>query len=90
MNIQEHTDSADIIVTAIGSAKFLKNTHLSKTKKQYIIDVGMNHDENGKLCGDCDFINIKDQLAAITPVPKGVGPMTIFSVSQNLISAAKK
>lgn len=89
-NIQEHTGSADIIVTAIGSAKFLKRDHLSKTKKQYIIDVGMNHDEDGKLCGDVDFDNVKDHVAGITPVPGGVGPMTILSLAQNLLQAAEK
>lgn len=90
LNLKELTKSADIIVTAIGSPKLFTKDFFRDDKSQIIFDVGINRSEDGKLCGDCDFTNIKDQVAAITPVPKGVGPMTIFSVSQNLISAAKK
>ena len=89
-NLTHYTKNADIIVMAIGSAKFLKKSHLNDSKKQVIIDVGMNQDENGKLCGDTDFENIKDHVAAITPVPGGVGPMTILSLAQNLLQAAEK
>lgn len=89
-NLKELTKSADIIVTAIGSPKLFTTDYFRDDKSQVIFDVGINRNEDGKLCGDCDFQNIKDQVAAITPVPKGIGPMTIFSVSQNLISAAKK
>ena len=89
-NLKELTKSADIIVTAIGSPKLFTTDYFRDDNSQVIFDVGINRNEDGKLCGDCDFPNIKDQVAAITPVPKGIGPMTIFSVSQNLISAAKK
>lgn len=89
-NLQQLTKNADIIITAVGSPKFFTSEYFRNDKTQIVFDVGMNNDSSGKLCGDCDFENIKDQLAAITPVPKGIGPMTIFSVSQNLISAAKK
>ncbi|PIK14218.1 bifunctional 5,10-methylenetetrahydrofolate dehydrogenase/5,10-methenyltetrahydrofolate cyclohydrolase [Halobacteriovorax sp. JY17] len=89
VNLEEHTKSADIIIVAIGSAKFLKKGHLSDSKKQYIIDVGMNHDEDGKLCGDVDFENVRDYVAGITPVPGGIGPMTILSLAQNLLQAAE-
>lgn len=88
-NLKLHTQTADIIVIAIGSAKFLTKEFLNDSKKQFIIDVGMNHDENGKLCGDCDFHNIKELVAGITPVPGGVGPMTILSLAQNLLQAAE-
>ncbi|MFG1500279.1 bifunctional 5,10-methylenetetrahydrofolate dehydrogenase/5,10-methenyltetrahydrofolate cyclohydrolase [Halobacteriovorax sp. XZX-3] len=89
-NLKELTQSADIIVTAIGSPKLFTKEYFRNDQTQVVFDVGINRSIDGKLCGDCDFDNIKDQLAAITPVPKGIGPMTIFSVSQNLISAAKK
>ncbi|OUR92835.1 hypothetical protein A9Q84_20185 [Halobacteriovorax marinus] len=88
-NLKEHTKAADIIVIAIGSAKFLTKEFLNNSKKQYIIDVGMNQDENGKLCGDADYQNIKELVAGITPVPGGVGPMTILSLAQNLLQAAE-
>jgi len=88
-NLKSHTKSADIIVIAIGSAKYLTKDFLNDSKKQFIIDVGMNHDENGKLCGDSDFHNIKELVAGITPVPGGVGPMTILSLAQNLLQAAE-
>ena len=53
-----------------------------------VIDVGMNRDENGKLCGDVDFEAVKDKVSRITPVPGGVGPMTITMLLSNTISAA--
>lgn len=89
-NLKEITKKADIIITAIGSPKLFTRDFFRNDQTQVVFDVGINKADDGKLCGDCDFDNIKDQLAAITPVPKGIGPMTIFSVSQNLISAAKK
>lgn len=89
-SLKELTKSADIIITAIGSPKLFTKEYFRNDQSQVVFDVGINRSNEGKLCGDCDFENIKDQLAAITPVPKGIGPMTIFSVSQNLISAAKK
>ena len=54
-----------------------------------VIDVGMNRDENGKLCGDVDFENVKDKCSYITPVPGGVGPMTIATLMKNTLKAAK-
>ena len=54
-----------------------------------VIDVGMDRDENGKLCGDVDFENVKDKCAAITPVPGGVGPMTIAVLMKNTLKACK-
>ncbi|MFR9189412.1 MAG: bifunctional 5,10-methylene-tetrahydrofolate dehydrogenase/5,10-methylene-tetrahydrofolate cyclohydrolase, partial [Anaerotruncus massiliensis (ex Togo et al. 2019)] len=55
-----------------------------------VIDVGMNRDENGKLCGDVDFAEVSEVAGAITPVPGGVGPMTITMLMRNTITAAKK
>ncbi|WP_127715688.1 bifunctional 5,10-methylenetetrahydrofolate dehydrogenase/5,10-methenyltetrahydrofolate cyclohydrolase [Halobacteriovorax sp. HLS] len=89
-NLKDHTKQADIIIMAIGSAKFLTRDYLSDSKSQAIIDVGMNQDAEGKLCGDTDFHNIKDHVSAITPVPGGIGPMTILSLAQNLLQAAEK
>ena len=54
-----------------------------------VIDVGMNHDENGKLCGDVDFEDCKDKASFITPVPGGVGPMTIAMLMRNTLTAGK-
>ena len=55
-----------------------------------VIDVGMNRDENGKLCGDVDFENVKEKCAHITPVPGGVGPMTITMLLYNTVTAAER
>ena len=54
-----------------------------------VIDVGMDRDENGKLCGDVDFENVKDKCSFITPVPGGVGPMTISTLMKNTLKACK-
>lgn len=89
-DIKSYTKDSDIIIVAVGREKFLTKDFLSNTKAPYIIDVGINVDENGKLCGDVDFDEVKDLTSGITPVPGGVGPLTIFSLAQNLISSAKK
>lgn len=85
-DLKKHTKEADIIVAAVGNPEFLGTEYLSTTKKQVIIDVGVNK-KNGKLVGDVDFENVKDKVATITPVPGGVGPMTVFSLMENLIQA---
>jgi methylenetetrahydrofolate dehydrogenase (NADP+)/methenyltetrahydrofolate cyclohydrolase len=54
-----------------------------------VIDVGMDRDENGKLCGDVDFENVKDKCSFITPVPGGVGPMTISTLMKNTLKACR-
>lgn len=87
-DIAKYTKQADIIISAVGKANFLTKEYFNPAKNQIVIDVGMNHDKNNKLCGDVDFENVKDSVKAITPVPGGVGPMTIFSLAQNLIQAA--
>ena len=80
-NLTEITRKADILVVAIGSAKFIKSDMVKQDV--VVIDVGMNKDENGKLCGDVDFENVKEIASYITPVPGGVGPMTICSLMEN-------
>ena len=73
--------SADILVSAVGKAKFVTADMVKEGA--VVIDVGMNRDENGKLCGDVDFENVKDKTSYITPVPGGVGPMTITMLMYN-------
>ena len=86
-NLSEITAGADILVAAIGKAKFVTADMVKEGA--VVIDVGMNRDENGKLCGDVDFEGVKDKCAYITPVPGGVGPMTISMLMQNTLTAAK-
>ena len=81
------TKEADILVAAIGRAKFVTADMVKNGA--IVIDVGMNRDENGKLCGDVDFENVKDKCSFITPVPGGVGPMTISMLMRNTLTAAK-
>lgn len=87
-DLKKVTQEADIIVAAIGKAKFINSSYLSPNKDQILIDVGINHDENGKLCGDIDESDVLDHCSVLTPVPGGVGPMTIVSLGQNLVAAA--
>jgi methylenetetrahydrofolate dehydrogenase (NADP+)/methenyltetrahydrofolate cyclohydrolase len=88
-NLTEHTKNADIIVCALGRAHFINRTHLSEAKNQIIIDVGMNK-LDGKTVGDVNFEDVKNYVAAISPVPGGVGPMTIFSLMENLLESTEK
>ena len=87
--MREHMKNADIIVSAIGKPKVFGKDDISSEKKQVIVDVGINRDENGKLCGDWDYDAVYDQCEAITPVPGGVGPMTILTLGQNLMKSAR-
>ncbi|AGM26213.1 methylenetetrahydrofolate dehydrogenase/methylenetetrahydrofolate cyclohydrolase [Spiroplasma syrphidicola EA-1] len=82
-NLAALTKQADILIVAIGKAKFITKEMLKKDV--IIIDVGTNYDENNKLCGDVDFENVIDDVKQITPVPGGVGPMTIAGLLQNLM-----
>ncbi len=86
-NLAEVTRRADILVSAIGKAKFITADMVKEGA--VVIDVGMNRDENGKLCGDVDFDAVSEIASAITPVPGGVGPMTITMLLKNTITAAK-
>lgn len=86
-NLAEVTSKADILVAAVGRAKFVKADMVKEGA--VVIDVGMNRDENGKLCGDVDFAEVEGKASAITPVPGGVGPMTIAMLMQNTLKAVK-
>lgn len=87
-NVAELCRNADIIVAAVGKAKFVTADMVKEGA--VVIDVGMNRDENGKLCGDVDFENLKSKTSYITPVPGGVGPMTITMLMYNTYKAANK
>lgn len=87
-NLKEITRNADILVAAVGRANFVTADMVKEGA--VIIDVGMNRNEAGKLCGDVDFENVSKIAGAITPVPGGVGPMTIAMLMKNTITAAKK
>lgn len=81
------TSHADIVCVAIGKAKFLKADMVKEGA--VVIDVGMDRDENGKLCGDVDFAEVAPKCSYITPVPGGVGPMTVTMLLQNTVTAYK-
>lgn len=87
-NLKEICAEADILVAAIGRAKYITADMVKDGA--VVIDVGMDRDENGKLCGDVDFENVKDKCSYITPVPGGVGPMTITMLLFNTLAAAKR
>ena len=84
-HLSEHTRYADIVVSAIGKPKFLDETYFGLDHT--IIDVGINRDEEGKLCGDVDFDAVKSYCDNITPVPGGVGPMTVAELMSNIVKA---
>ncbi len=86
-NLKEICARADILVAAVGKPKFVTADMVKPGAA--VIDVGMNRDENGKLCGDVDFDAVEPVAGCITPVPGGVGPMTIAMLLQNTLTAAK-
>lgn len=86
-NLDSVCRSADILVAAVGKAKFI--TADMVRENAVVIDVGINRDENGKLCGDVDFDAVKDKASFITPVPGGCGPMTIAMLMQNTVKACE-
>lgn len=79
---------ADVLIAAIGKPKFFNHEYVKDGA--VVLDVGINRDENNKLCGDVDFEDVKDKIRAITPVPGGIGPMTITMLMQNTIEAFYK
>ena len=83
--LKEHTKNADVIIAAIGKSKFLKADMIKQGA--VVIDVGINRGNDGKLTGDVDFENISEKASYITPVPGGVGPMTIAMLMNNVIKA---
>lgn len=89
VNLPLHTKQADIIITATGNANYLTKDFIRNDKSQVVIDVGISKSKRGKTTGDVDFENIKEDLFAITPVPGGVGPLTVLSLIENLIVATE-
>ena len=87
-NLKEVAKRADILVVAIGKTKMVNEEYVKDGA--VVIDVGMDRDENGKLCGDVDYDAVFDKVSAITPVPGGVGPMTIAMLLHNCVESAKR
>ena len=87
-NLKKITKQADILIAAIGKAKFVTEDMVKEGAT--VIDVGINRMDDGKLIGDTDFENIKEKASYITPVPGGVGPMTIAMLMHNVVKAAKQ
>lgn len=86
-NLKEYCQNADIVVCSVGKPRILTADMIKKDA--VVIDVGINRDKNENLCGDADFENLKDKASYITPVPGGVGPMTIVMLAKNTILATK-
>ena len=87
-NIKELSKLADILIVAVGRSKMVTADYIKEGA--VVIDVGVNRLETGKLCGDVDFDNVLDVAGYITPVPKGVGPMTITMLLHNTVESAKR
>ena len=87
-HLEEFTRQADILVSAIGKIRFVTADMVKDGA--VVIDVAMNRDENGKLCGDVDFAAVEPKASYITPVPGGVGPMTRAMLMENILTAAKQ
>lgn len=86
-NIKEICKQADILIVAIGKPRFINSEYVKEGA--VVIDVGIHRDENNKMCGDVDFEDVKDMVSKITPVPGGVGPMTIAMLMNNCVEAIK-
>lgn len=86
-NLKEITRRADILVAAIGKPKFIDASYVKEGA--VVIDVGIHRNENNKLCGDVDFDSVAPHCSAITPVPGGVGPMTIAMLMNNCVNGVK-
>ncbi|MDQ0361042.1 bifunctional methylenetetrahydrofolate dehydrogenase/methenyltetrahydrofolate cyclohydrolase FolD [Breznakia pachnodae] len=87
-DIEKTTSQADIVIAAVGVAKLVKGDWIKEGA--VVIDVGVNRGEDGKLCGDVDFDDCIDKVKYITPVPKGVGPMTIAMLLENTLEAYRQ
>lgn len=87
-NLAEECRSADILIAAVGKANFITEDMVKEGA--VVVDVGMNRDKNGKLCGDVDFERVKEKASMITPVPGGVGPMTITMLLYNVCKLAER
>ena len=84
---KNYTKEADILIVAVGKANIVDSSYIKDGA--VVIDVGVNRTEDGKLTGDVDFDDVKEKASFLTPVPKGVGPMTITMLLANTIKAAK-
>lgn len=87
-DLKNVTRRADILIVAVGKPHFITADYLKQGV--VVIDVGIHRDENNKLCGDVDYENVLDQCSAITPVPGGVGPMTIAMLMQNCVNSSEQ
>jgi methylenetetrahydrofolate dehydrogenase (NADP+)/methenyltetrahydrofolate cyclohydrolase len=87
-DLASQTRRADILVVAIGKAKFITADMVKEGA--VVIDVGINRTEDGKLCGDVDFENVSSKTSFITPVPGGCGPMTVACLMENVVKAARR
>lgn len=87
-DLREICKRADILIVSIGKAKFIDDSYVKDGA--VVIDVGINRDENNKMCGDVNFEKVAPKCSAITPVPGGVGPMTIAMLMQNCLTAVKE
>ena len=87
-NLQEICKQADILIVAVGRPLFVTKEFIKEGA--VVVDVGIHRDENNKLCGDVDFNDVESHVSAITPVPGGVGPMTICMLMKNCLEAMKK
>lgn len=86
-NLEKVTSQADILVAAVGRAKMIKENFVKEGA--VVIDVGINVDENGNLCGDVDTASVQDKVSMITPVPAGVGSVTTSILAKHLVKACK-
>ena len=88
VNLKDICKNADILIVAIGKPRFVDSSFVKKDA--VVIDVGIHRDENNKMCGDVNFDDVKDIVSKITPVPGGVGPMTIAMLMKNVIKASER
>ncbi|ESU30554.1 bifunctional 5,10-methylene-tetrahydrofolate dehydrogenase/ 5,10-methylene-tetrahydrofolate cyclohydrolase [Bacillus sp. 17376] len=86
-DLKEHTKQGDVVIAAVGKAGLITADHIKPGA--VVIDVGMNRDDKGKLCGDVAYDEVKEKAGYITPVPGGVGPMTIAMLMYNTMKSAK-
>ncbi|RFU65653.1 bifunctional methylenetetrahydrofolate dehydrogenase/methenyltetrahydrofolate cyclohydrolase FolD [Peribacillus glennii] len=87
-NLAEHAKKADVLIVAVGKRDTIGREHVKDGA--VVIDVGMNRNDEGKLCGDVSFEEVRESASYITPVPGGVGPMTITMLMKNTVKSAKK
>ena len=87
-NLREVCRQADILIVAMGKPRYIDASYVKEGA--VVIDVGIHRNEDNKLCGDVDFESVSPVASAITPVPGGVGPMTIAMLMENTVSAAEK